>query len=82
MASILAFLAVAQTWIKVILAALGLADKVTDEIHDERQRDAGRAEAERDQAQEGARVEGNIAREAAKDVTEDAAIAAMERGEG
>jgi hypothetical protein len=82
LASIAAFFAAAQTWIKVILAALGLADKVADEIHDERQRDAGRAEATREQAQEGARVEHDIADAAAQDVTEDEAIAAMEKGEG
>lgn len=45
-------------------------------------RAAGRAEAERDQAREGATVQADIGKAAADSVTEDDAIAKMKRGEG
>lgn len=63
------------------LAKLAL-DAFTSWQNDKTLREAGRLEAERDQAAEGARVQGELAQQATVVVSQDDAIARLERGQG
>lgn len=78
----LAWLGSIKAVASTIAAVVGFMKWLGDALQSRADRAAGRAEAQVEQAQEGAKVTGRMADEAAKPLSEDDAIARLDRGDG